>query len=251
MNNTSNSILNDLIKQKLGTVTVTETEDAITWFSDKSSKPLNVLDPFAAAVNSWRFWKNGGYRWAELESRKPTAEDYALAREMCAYYRDKVGMRALLGTQMTKFQQTLYSILVEGHTEIQECHRGMLHKLPYFYAEDMERKELLDRFNGVMTLSPPVHVLLDADDPRVVKYLTPVKRLLCSRSGGESIEYWFTDNQGHPVLFKMMYAAALREMFDGLFELPGLALAGTYRVAQLRLAGFAHFMISAPRLVLS
>lgn len=251
MNNTSNSILNDLLKQKLGTITVTETEEAIAWFSnDKDTKPLKVADPFATAVCSWRAWHtdpDNAYRWKTLENCDPTEEDYALAKEMCVYYRDKLGMRALMGNPMTKFQQTLYSILVEGHTDLQECHRGVLHKLPYFYAEDMARKELVDRFTGMMNLQS----ISGLENNPITKYLTPVKRLLCSRKSGETVEYWFTDNQGYPVLFRMMYNAALRNMFDGLFELPGVTLTGIYRTAELRMAGFVHLMINNPKLVLN
>ena len=253
MKNHTYAQLNNIIQSALNTVAVTETSDTlIDWLSKDSKldkRPLKVQDPFAASVCSWRFWKSGGYRWAELERCEPTAEDHALAKEMCTYYRDKVGMRALLGKQMTQFQQALYSILVEGHTELQECHRGILHRLPYFYAEDMARKELSDRFSGAMTLTSHPSLAIDLENNRETKYLTPVTRLISSRKSSETVEFWFTDEQGLPVLFKMMYNAALRQMFDGLFKLPGVKLSGTYRVAQLRLAGFAHYMINNPELV--
>lgn len=253
MKNHSYTQLNNIIQSALSTVPVTETDEVINWFSNdlnKNTKPLKAKDPFAAAVCSWREWKTEtGYRWKTLEECTPTAEDHALAKEMCVYYRDKVGMRALLGTQMSQFQQTLYSILVQGHTELQECHRGMLHRLPYFYAEDLTRKELLDRFSGVMTLKTKPYSLPDLEIDRATKYLTPVTRLISSRKSSETVEYWFTDDQGQPVLFKMIYNAALRKMFDGLFKLPGVKLTGHYRIAQLRLADFAHFMINDPELV--
>lgn len=253
MKNYTYAQLNNIIQHALNTVAVTETTDTLFDWSgndlNRDKRPIKAQDPFAAAVCSWRAWTEGSYRWAELETCQPTEEDHALAKEMCTYYRDKIGMRALLGKQMTRFQQTLYSILVEGHTELQECHRGILHRLPYFYHEDMTRKELSDRFSGVMTLTSHPNLAIDLENCRYTKYLTPDTRLISSRKSSETVEYWFTDEQGLPVLFKMMYNAALRQMFDGLFKLPGVKLSGTYRIAQLRLAGFAHYMINNPELV--
>lgn len=230
---------------------VQEIDNIVNWLGEGlngKSKPLNFAgDPFAASVTSWRFWKAGGPRWSELEQCRPNDADRILAQEMCSYYRDKIGMRALKGQPMTNFQKDLYDILVNELTVLREEHRGMIHRLPYFYEEDMERKQLFDRFKN--SIRP--NQLQQIDMRHVYRdiTLTPYKRLLVSRRSNEIVEYWFEDTVGQPVLFKMTHNAALRKMFDGIFSQPSVKLKGYTKLGQLREAGFPHWWITEPELV--
>lgn len=215
--------------------------------TDPERVPYFKDDPFVLAVAAWRTTVESNFvvRWPGLSTLKPTDADRQRAQEMKRYYRDRVMVRALKNTQLTKFSQDLYDLMLTE--EVREKHMGMLLRLPFFYQEDLDYDDLTARVVPVRPWAQTLQQALTAN--KEIRKLTPVKKIFHSRKSGEYWQYWFTDDLEQPVLWTVRSTNALISVVDGLFKEPACVIEAFYHTGQLRGLNFAHFYLSGPRIV--
>ena len=184
------------------------------------------------------------YRDAVKAGRWQEAEIQSLHRvqaaDMCRYYRDKIMMQMLGSRPLSEFKRDLYHVLTGG--QLLHRHRGMIWKLPYFYAEDQAKSQLTQMFRD-----HEVPWNFYADLPTLD--LTPVVMIMVSRRTNENQEFWFRDQQGSPVLWRVDVRNPLISLVRGLWQRPGaLRLHGAWRLSSVR-SGCRHVIVHMPELV--
>jgi hypothetical protein len=157
-----------------------------------------------------------GHRWVNWSDVKHTDQDVEQAQQIRRYYRDRIALQILRGGTVSKFRTELYDICNGGI--MRHCHRGMLYKLPYFYAEDTARDQLIEQF-GIGNRA-------DREPSLIKTELTPVRTVFRTRRGakGESVEYWFQDQKQELYMTDINYSNAYRPLLDSLFRLPSVSL---------------------------
>lgn len=173
---TSNSLVDDWLNE-------------LTNVEKKSQEPIIFKDdPVAMACASYRAWKeNFANRWLDLEAVVVQPQDRAKAEELKKYYRGRMTFQALRdgNASMSTFRRKMAAIVNGTHTYTKED-IGILHRLPYFYDEDLATDEVFA-------------ATADADQGRTnplefVGTLKPLKRVLRSRRAGEYVDFYFTSN---------------------------------------------------------
>jgi hypothetical protein len=110
----------------------------------------------------------------------------------------------------TTFRQKLYAIVTNCH-EYTKDDIGLLHRLPYFYEEDLELDKLVSEFKSI--------------EVSVVKELRGVfslhKKMLRSRRSGEHYYYWLK-REGSLYLYKLVVKSddVLRSLVESILETP-------------------------------
>jgi hypothetical protein len=206
-------------------------------------RPLTeVADPLALSCASYRMWETLGHRWVNWGDVKHTDQDVEQAQQIRRYYRDRIALQILRGGTVSKFRTELYDICNGGI--MRHCHRGMLYKLPYFYAEDTARDQLLGQFK--------IGNRADRNPSFIKTELTPVRTVFRTRRGakGESVEYWFQDQKQELYMTDINYSNDYRPLLDSLFRLPSVSLQftrypHTHRHSQLSYWGMIKVEIAA------
>jgi hypothetical protein len=189
--------------------------DFVKWLDDKPKKPPEPIiykhDPVALAMSSYRIWQTTGMRWVGFEDLVPLEEDIGRAAELRAYYAGQMTFAALKGAGLkTTFRQKLYAIVTNCHDYTKED-VGLLHRLPYFYEEDLALDQLATDFKSV--------------EVSVSKELRGVfslhKKMLRSRRSGEYYYYWLKQ-EGSPYLFKLVVKSddVLRSLVESVLDQP-------------------------------
>lgn len=169
-------------------------------------------DPLAlswAAYNNWIAVQ--GIRFTPLSDIEPRDEDYSLAEQTRSYYRDKLAIKALKGTPLTKFQNALYGMLTGS--EFMSDQLGMLYKLPYFYIEDQARDRVYAKTHSLAKFR--------TQGSHRTCTLTPIEKILVSRRGAERYEYWFHDVNQHGVCIVVAANNPIRSFVDCVWNKHG------------------------------
>ena len=170
-------------------------------------------DPVAMAFSSYRAWKeNHTSRWLELGAVPIIDQDRVNAQELRTYYRRAMTWQALKnGTgNASTFRRKLAAIVSDTHIYTKED-IGLLHRLPYFYYEDLA----LDR---VFAATKDPTSIPNSRAYEVVDTLMPVERVLRSRRAGDYIHFYWKNN--HEVLYMLATKQdnPLISLVEGLFK---------------------------------
>lgn len=195
------------------------------WIGQEPKKPSPVVklpaDPVACACASYRTWKEQPHRrWEDLETVVVWQDDIEEAERLKKYYREKMVIEALKssnGINRSQFRQKLAKLVV-NELEITKDEIGLLHRLPYFYAEDLDLDSIVGQTDDRLVKHQGVQrTLFEAT-------LTPVKQILVSRRAGEYYHYWFKDSNNTPYNFVIKGDNPLFKMFDSLYQRPSLRI---------------------------
>ena len=193
--------------------------DSITANRYNDRRPLTEkADPLALSWAAYAVWlRDPTRRFVPFTDIEAHDHDHDMAKATRKYYRDRLAMDVLRNNRdPSQFRQDLYDICNSGI--MRHCHLGMIYRLPYFYVEDTSRQELLTMFPHTPRTRSPVPRLLKIKETRT---LTTVDRIFHSRRGRETVEYWFRDEEQHPVMTRVTYANELRLLADGIFGTAG------------------------------
>lgn len=181
-------------------------------------------DPVACACASYRAWThNPGSRWHDLDTIVPEQQDIEKAEQLKRYYRERLVMESLTQVgdiKRSEFRRKL-ALLSVNELPITSREIGLLHRLPYFYQEDLDLDAVVAETNCQISQTFPGALT-------VKNYcVIPSRRMLKSRSAGEYYHYWFKDTTyNHPHSLVIKSDNPLRSLIDGIFLLPELRLNG-------------------------
>jgi len=203
--------------------------------------PLKLPDdPVALACASYRIWLHTGIRWTDLENTTVHNEDRVRADELRKYYAGQMTFDALKGGGLnTTFRKKLYAIATNCHEYTKED-IGLLHRLPYFYEEDLTLDSLVNDFASA--------------EVSVKKELRGVfslhKRMLRSRRSGEYYYYWLKQD-GSTHLFKLVVKSddPLRSLVESLLDNPREYTATAYYKGMQGQRRFNYIQLGSMRLV--
>lgn len=140
---------------------------------------------------------NSGPTYTPLDDLIPSDHDRDMADRTRRYYSDRIMLRMLKGHKISKFQSDLYHVLTTG--QWLRSHRGMAHKLPFFYVEDHSRAELMAENQVEITRE---HMANGGD--LVQRQLSPLRKILSLRRGQDTMQYWWRDQNDHLVLWPVL-----------------------------------------------
>jgi hypothetical protein len=182
-------------------------------------------------------------RFQELDHCVTQPEDYKMAEDLRQYYRNKIAVKSLTSQKpVTKFYHDLYELLL-GETDLQQRHMGMIHRLPYFYAEDMARVELRKKIAGSGVEPDWLHNAVRPLIGKETHTLTPVMQIFRSRKGRESHEYWFQNQSGQPVLWSVLHGNPLRSVIQSVFERNSITVNANFYIGQVLGQDFHHYYV--------
>ena len=183
-------------------------------------------------------------RFQELDHCVTQPEDYKMAEDLRQYYRNKIAVKSLTSQKpVTKFYHDLYELLL-GETDLQQRHMGMIHRLPYFYAEDMARVELRKKIADSGVEPDWIHNSLAQFGGKETHMLTPAMTIFRSRKGRESHEYWFQNESGQPVLWSVLHGNPLRSVIQSVFERNSITIQAFFYIGQVLGQDFHHYYVS-------
>ena len=189
-------------------------------------------DPIACACASYRVWKETpARRWEDIDNVVVWQDDIEQAQALRTYYRERLVISALknVNGKVSEFRRKL-GALVTDQLEITKEEIGMLYRLPYFYAEDLDIDYVVENTANSKAISP---VLTDSQ-PMVMTF-SPLRKILRSRRSGEINQYWWTTGTGGiPFAFSIRTDNPLMGMIDSLFERKQVALKHRVRPSSFR-----------------
>lgn len=196
-----------------------EFEESATNFS-RPAPPKKVItfkqDPIACACASYRIWReNPARRWSELDTVVVWQDDIEQAQALRQYYRERLVISALKNVRgnSSEFRRKL-GALVTDQLEITKEELGMLYRLPYFYAEDLDLDYVAENTADTKLIHP-----MNADTHPLVMTFFPVRKVFRSRRSAEVNQYWWTSEPGGvPFALSVRIDNPLLGMIDGLFE---------------------------------
>ncbi len=190
---------------------------------EKSSKaeaePITFKDdPVVLACASYRCWReNFTQRWLELGAVVPNEQDRTTAEALKQYYRGRMTWQALkTGQNTTALRRKMAAIAAGTHVYTKED-IGLLHRMPYFYAEDLAQ----DRVFAV-TQDALAEPFGSAEFQGTLK---PLERVLRSRRAGEYIDfYWTSDQSTAPYMLVVRADNPLISIIEALFKKPEIKI---------------------------
>jgi len=228
----------------LTVLAVGEEFDFATWMKEQPKKELVLLklpeDPVALACASYRIWLQTNVRWTDLETTLVTAQDRIRASELRKYYAGRMTFDVLKGGGLnTAFRKKLYAIATNCHEYTKED-IGLLHRLPYFYEEDLVLDSLALEFKSVeVSVNKELHGVF-----------TLHKKMLQSRRAGDYYHYWLKQ-QGSEHLYKIAvkYDDSLRSLVESLLEQPRQYTATAYYKGMQGRRAFNYIQLGNMKLV--
>ena len=198
--------LKDLFKQWAVDIDPNFVMDQETY---QSSKASFSDDPLALSCASWRMFRDAPERrWTNIETVKANSEDRAMAQTIRDYYNQRYTMQALKGRQLTEYQQKTAQFL-SGLYHLKTDELGLLYKLPYFYVEDCGVDSVVE---STQSYEKPLN-------REYADYtLTPVREIFRTRKSGETVQFWYKNQDNHPVLIECRGTDHLLNMLRGLFQ---------------------------------
>ncbi len=215
-------------------------------------------DPITLACASYRTWtENCNQRWADFDQVVVWEGDRDTASELRAYYRDQTAhvlFDVLKHTNnqrpVSEFRRKL-SLLVNNQLVITQAEIGLLHRLPYFYAEDLALDEIA-RVTESVARSPFDDSPFDEVETLSGQFQL-LKKVLRSRRSGEHYQYWFTSNLSPAAyLLSVKSDNPLRTMIESVVNRPSLQLKAQMFVKPFQgRAPRQHFSMGAVELVMN
>ena len=166
----------------------------------------------ALVLTSGAWLSEPSRRWVDLKDVQAWPHDREIAEVTRSYYRDQIMMSTLRGQTTSTFRKELYG-MVNGEP-ILSSQMGMLLKLPYFYVEDTTRDGVFSQLKTWQGKQPRPLI-----PDRVQKTLRPHSKILCSRRGGETYQYWWADEDDRAVLWTVSASNPVRSLIDSLYEM--------------------------------
>jgi hypothetical protein len=211
-------------------------------------------DPITLACASYRTWlEHPHQRWTEFDKVVVWEGDRDTANELRTYYRGRTAhvlFDVLKHTDnrrpvVSEFRRKL-SLLVNNQLVITMAEIGLLHRLPYFYAEDLALDEIA-RVTESVPGSPSDEVETLSGEFRLLK------RVMRSRRSGEHYQYWFTsDLSPAAYLLSVKSDNPLRTLIESLLTLPSLQLKARMFVKPFQgRASRQYFSMGAVELVMN
>jgi hypothetical protein len=192
-----------------------EFEEGIKGLPLKSKILTFKEDPIALACASYRIWReNPVRRWTDLDTVVVWQDDIEQAQALRKYYRERLVISALKNTNgnSSEFRRKL-GALVTDQLEITKEELGLLYRLPYFYAEDLDLDYVVENTTGTKILPLP-----QDSEPMVLPF-RPLKKILRSRRSAETYQYWWTTQEkGVPFMSAVKTDNPLLSIIDALFE---------------------------------
>jgi len=185
-----------------------------------SKSVKNVLtfkqDPIACACASYRIWlENPAHRWSDLNSVVVWQDDIEQAQALRTYYRQRLVMSALKKRdgRISEFRRKL-GALVTDQLEITNDELGLLYRLPYFYAEDLNIDYVAENTANCNAISP-----MPMDSEPMVMTFRPLRKIFRSRRSAETNQYWWTTKAGGiPFALSVRVDNPLISMIESLFD---------------------------------
>lgn len=186
------------------------------------TKPSPIVfkdDPVAMACASHRLWLAGGTRWIELEEAKITEEDRVKSAEIRKYYADRILITMLKNKQVSTFRRKLYGV-VTNSIQLDKADVGLLHRLPYFYDEDLATDRVVAQTQAVTERW---------ETQRVTAEFSVIEKVLKSRRAGDYTQFWLRSNQSTaPFMMVIKQDNPYHRLINGVLSRP------------VTLSGWAH-----------
>lgn len=175
-------------------------------------------DPVVLACAAYRtYQENPRLRWVDFDQVVVWQDDREEAERLKAYYRNRFVettfkmLKSTNNQSLSSFRRKLY-LLCNNDLQITDREVGLLHRLPYFYAEDLALDEVMQSTESVATHIPAHKQTLN---------LTLSKKILRSRNSGESYQYWFRDDtNSHAYMLSVKTDNILANLFDSIAHRP-------------------------------
>jgi len=220
--------------------------DQIEGWSEPDAKEVKLPhDPVACACASYRVWKeNPARRWENLETVVVWQDDIEEAERLKKYYRERMVVEALKNINnngnRSSFRRKL-AALCTNQLAITQKELGLLHRLPYFYAEDQALDQIVELTDDSAVQGTACHAYTGV--------FTPLTKILVSRSAGDFYHYWFTDGEKTPYNFVIKGDNPLRGMFESLYNKELLSLhANIYPKTMRGFRGHRYYQLGSVEL---
>ena len=231
-------------------MTVTETIESILGEVPVKPDPTKPAvfkeDPIALSCASYRraIETEMAVRFLDLNQCIAHLQDYEMAEQVRQYYRNKIALKTLTSPQpLTPFYHDLYEMLL-GDVELQQRHIGMIHRLPYFYAEDQDRERLKQLIKDKTLSEDWIGNAMLKVGGKETHALMPLMKIFRSRKSGEAQEYWFQNQVGQPVLWSVANTNPLRSVVDSLFVRSQVTVSAYFYTGQVAGQDFCHYYMS-------
>jgi hypothetical protein len=204
-------------------------------------------DPVVLACAAYRMYQeNQRLRWLDFDQVVVWGEDREQAERLKAYYKNQfveTTFKMLKNTNnrgLSPFRRKLY-LLANNDLPITDREIGLLYRLPYFYAEDLALDEVMQSTESVAHHVPAHEQTLN---------LTLIKKVLRSRTAGESNQYWFKDqSNSHAYMLSVKTDNVLANLFDSMAHKP-LEVASTVLCKQMQgRPKHVYFQLAGPRVL--
>jgi hypothetical protein len=204
----------------------------------------NKGDPIAAAVARYRTFiaRPDGYH-APITEYPYKDEDVKEADSIRTYFKDKIAIEQLSTGRLSSWAADTYSILL-GTETLRNRHLGILTRLPFFYYEDHLRHQLAVNYQHLQLQQPTIQTQ--------TRDLKSTVKIWYMRGADKNIEYWFEDQNGHPVKWACYYKNPLNCIVEGLFRrTTAFRVHGIFRLTGGTYAdpGIKHWAITTAELV--
>lgn len=181
-------------------------------------------DPIALAWASRNLWlaNPGGGRWHNLNHIVASEQDLAVAQHIRRYYRDRVMMTMIRqNNKITEFRRKLYGLVTDS-VDLSANDQGLIHRLPYFYAEDLVTDSVVEQTFAARPTAPE----------RIQDTFCLRATALRSVKGGDVTQFWLQAQNHQPDAAWLLTVSAnnpFHRLITGLLRQP------------VRLEGWAHY----------
>lgn len=183
---------------------------ALNFNSDNLKKQLNSSkDPLALSWACYRQTQDHREQtvFSDLTNVEPIPYDFEMANLSRTFYRDRIIFKKLKGIKISKFSQDLYQLL--SSNSVNNNNIGMLYRIPYFYQEDMARKDLQNFYQPIRPHNRKIPGFRDLS-------LQCHSEIHKFRKSNNEIEFWFYDSLKQPYMFSVAKANPLLLLFQSL-----------------------------------
>jgi hypothetical protein len=226
-----------------------EVEDLETRLARQTPPKLITLkdDPVVLACAAYRMYQeNQRLRWLDFDQVVVWEDDREQAELLKSYYKNQFVettfkmLKSSNNRGLSPFRRKLY-LLANNDLPITDQEIGLLYRLPYFYAEDLALDEVMQSTESIAQHVPAHKQSLN---------LTLIKKVLRSRSAGESNQYWFKEqSNSHAYMLPVKADNVLANFFDSMAYKP-LAVESIVLCKQMQgRPKHVYFQLAGPRVL--